>query len=219
MKHLLAAVSTAALLIAGAAGLASAAQQVASQQDRQFVKEALASGQEEVAAGRLAQAQGGSPAVREFGRWMVTDHTLMGHLLQHHAKEAGIDTTAGQPSPGALNELKPLHDREFDLRYVSMEVEDHQKAVSLFQKEAQSGQNEGLKTLAQLAVPALQEHLAEAKELNNLLYGTTTRVNEQSVPSAAPPATATRATTATDQPPAVKEMNKEGLERIEKEGK
>ena len=210
-----AAVSAIALLVAGAA---NAAQQD-SDQDRQFVKEALASGQAEVAAGRLAQAQGGSPAVREFGRWMVTDHTLIGEMLQHRAKGAGIEAASGQPPSGALDALKPLHDREFDIRYVTMQVQDHEKAVALFQKQAQSGQNEALKTLAQLATPALGQHLAEAKELSSLLYGTTTRVNESSVSSAAPPATTGHTTTATGQPPMVKEMNKEGLERIEKEGK
>jgi Domain of unknown function (DUF4142) len=103
--------------------------------------------------------------------------------------------------------------------YLKEQVQDHEKAVALFQKQAQSGQNEGLKSLAQLAVPLLQEHLAEARELNNLSYATTTRASEQSVTSSAPPATTTQTTTSNAQPPMVKEMNQEAKERLEKEGK
>jgi predicted outer membrane protein len=191
----------------------------ASDQDRQFVAEAAAGGQEEVVAGRLAQAQAGSPAVREFGRWMAADHALLDQLLKMRAKEAGIDLPTAAPKPGGLDALKPLHDRQFDQAYLKEQVQDHEKVVALFQKQAQSGQNEGLKSLAQLALPLLQEHLAEAKELNTLAYATTTRASEQSVTSSAPPATTTQTTTSNAQPPMVKEMNQEAKERLEKEGK
>src|SRR5690349_15259116 len=172
----------------------------ASDQDRHFVAEAATSGQAEVAAGRLAQQQAGSPAVREFGRWMAADHTLLSEMLKVHAKEVGVEVPAAAPQKGALDALKPLHDRQFDQAYLKEQVEDHEKAVALFQKQAQSGQNDGLKSLAQLALPLLQEHLGQAKDLNNLAYATTTRVPEQSVTSSAPPATTTQTTTSNAQP-------------------
>jgi putative membrane protein len=206
-------------VIPGLTSLPALAAGDASDQDRQFVAQAAASGQEEVAAGRLAQAQAGSPAIREFGRWMAADHTLMDQLLKMRAKEAGIEVPAVAPKASALDALKPLHDRQFDQAYIKEQVQDHEKVVALFQKQAQSGQNEGLKSLAQLALPLLQEHLAEAKDLNNLAYATTTRASEQSVTSSAPPATTTQTTTSTAQPPMVKEMNQEAKERLEKEGK
>jgi len=45
------------------------------------------------------------------------------------------------------------------------------------------------------------------------------RPHEQSVPSAAPPATTTRTTTSDKQEPMVKQMNKDAKEKLEKEGK
>jgi hypothetical protein len=43
--------------------------------------------------------------------------------------------------------------------------------------------------------------------------------SQTSVPQHTPPATPTQATTSTQQPPMVKEMNQQGKARIEKEGK
>jgi hypothetical protein len=48
-----------------------------------------------------------------------------------------------------------------------------------------------------------------AKELNN----------QTSIPSAAPPATVTQTTGATDQSPAMKQVNKAGEEKLKTEGK
>jgi putative membrane protein len=201
-------------------GLSARAEQIASDQDRHFVAQAIASGQEEVEAGRLAQSQAGMPAVRVFGRWMAADHTLVGQLVQMRAKEAGISVPAAPAQKSAMDKLKAAHDRQFDAAYLSVQVQDHEKAVALFQQEAQSGVNPGLKSLAQLVLPALQEHLAQAKELSTLAYATTTRAPEQpSTSSAAPPATAKQTTTSSSQGPAVQQMNKEAKDRIEKEGK
>jgi len=201
-------------------GTSAHAEQIASDQDRQFVAQAIASGQEEVAAGRLAQSQAGTPAVRVFGRWMAGDHTLVGQLLQMRAKEAGISIPAGTAPKNAMDKLKTAHDRQFDTAYLSAQVQDHEKAVALFQQEAQSGVNPGLKSLAQLVLPVLQEHLAEAKELSTLSYATTTRAPEQSsTSSAAPPATTKQTTTSSSQPAPVQQMNQDAKARLEKEGK
>jgi predicted outer membrane protein len=47
-------------------------------------------------------------------------------------------------------------------------VRDHERTIALFQQEGQSGQNPQLKFFAQQAVPVLQQHLAEARELQGL---------------------------------------------------
>ena len=45
-----------------------------SQQDKTFVHEAGAGNLAEVEPGQLAEQKAADPAVREFGRWMATDH-------------------------------------------------------------------------------------------------------------------------------------------------
>ena len=54
----------------------------------------------------------------------------------------------------------------FDKAYVPMQVAAHEKAVSLFAAYAESGDNEALKNWAGDTLPALKEHLKEAKALN-----------------------------------------------------
>jgi putative membrane protein len=44
-------------------------------------------------------------------------------------------------------------------------VEDHEKAVKLFSKEAQQGQDADLKAFAAKTLPTLQEHLSRAVQL------------------------------------------------------
>jgi hypothetical protein len=55
---------------------------------------------------------------------------------------------------------------------------------------------------------------ATAKSLTQAQGG-----QQTSLPQSAPPATTTQATTSTQQPPMVKQMNQQGKERIETEGK
>lgn len=207
------------LAMAPVCSAAAVAQQRVSQQDRQFVDQAAAGGRAEIAAGKLAEAQAGNPAVREFGRWMVTDHTMMAEMLQFRARQAGITVPTATADEASLNSLKSLHDAQFDKTYVAQQVEAHNKTIALFQKEIQSGENPGLKSVARFAMPALQQHLAEAKDLQTLSFATTSGGQETSLPTSAPAATTTRATTSNAQGPVVKQMNQSEKARVEQEGK
>lgn len=206
------------VLVALAAAPAARADQASGGQDTDFVRHAAAAGAAEVAAGRLAQAQASDPAVREFGRWMATDHTLVNQLLQTHAREAGLGADASAPAPThALDALRSLHGRAFDDRYLAMQISDHEKAVDLFRREAKGGENAGLRRMAQHALPALQEHLAEARELQSGAQGN--QASGQASSGGAPGTSTTQATTAPDQSAAVKQTNDEGAKRLETEGK
>jgi putative membrane protein len=213
-------VFAAALLIAPMLPVSGArAQGNVNQQDRTFVREAATSGKEEVAAGRLAEGQAGAPAVREFGRWMVTDHTLLNNMLEVHARQARIQLSTTPAAQSKLNTLGSLHDQRFDQAYIAGQVQAHERAVAVFQQEIMSGENTGLRSLARTSLPVLQEHLAEAKDLQTVALSTAPGGTEMSVPSSAPPASTTRATTSTAQSPTVKSMNSAAKQRIEQEGK
>ncbi len=158
------------MAVAGAGLMAclagAAAAQAPKQGDRQFLDEATSSGQTEITAGQLAQKQG-SPGVRVFGRWMVTDHTLVGNLLADRAKEMGI-ALPGESVQAVTTgpDLASLHDKDFDAPYLKQQVADHQKAIALFERESASGTDAALQRIAQLALPAIREHLAVAQQLS-----------------------------------------------------
>ena len=171
MTRPLLAASVAGLLAAGPA-LAQNTQGggTAGSQDRTFVQQAAQGNVAEAQEGRLAMQQAASPAVREFGRWMFTDHTGMDKWLAMIAQREGfqVPTTPNQEQTQKLLQLRGLHGEQFDRTYIPDQVQDHQKTIALFQQEAQSGQNPQLKFFAQQSVPVLQQHLAEAQELQSL---------------------------------------------------
>ncbi len=145
---------------------ATAGNATLNQQDRTFLKEA-ANGKAEVETGRYVQEHGDNAAVREFGRWMVTDHTMADQMLERTATTAGAQLPSGldHEAQEMVNRVQKLHGSELDRTYINAMVEDHKKDVHSFQQEAQSGQNPEVKAFAQEILPALEQHLAAAQEL------------------------------------------------------
>ncbi len=204
MKQLLAAASVCALMIAApawaqtsgnrtttgnettttsqsAAGTQGATgAQTLSQQDKTFVEKAGAGSLAEADLGSLAVQKGATPAVREFGRWMYTDHGLVANNWLKAIVSAQGETM--QPSLTAeqkqmRQKLEGLSGHQFDREYIQAQVTDHEKTIPIFETEANQGQNTMIKNFAQSMVPVLQQHLAEAKALAG---GTATAERERS---------------------------------------
>lgn len=200
-----------------------AMRQAVNDQDRRFVEEAASAGLMEVQAGHLAMQRGEAPAVRELGRWMVTDHTEMGNMLDHHAERAGLSAPSqlNAKDRDSLERLKRHTGAEFDMHYLMDQVEAHKQAVELFKEEAESGQSPPLRWFARHMEPMLTQHLAEAQELRAAPESAAAHAAHASTPAAPmaeavkPPRTLQEGTT-----PAVRHsLNQEGAQRIEKEGK
>jgi putative membrane protein len=146
---------------------ATAATATLSREDQQFVKEAGAGGLAEVELSKMAQ-KSGNPEVKNFADRMVQDHSKANQELVTIAGSLGVDV------PKALDaehqrlsqKLAALHGKAFDEEYMRAMVEDHNKAVMLFQTEERSGQNPELKQFAQKALPILQTHQQMAQELS-----------------------------------------------------
>ncbi len=138
-----------------------------SQQDKNFAKEAAQGGKAEIDIGRYMEEHGQNVKVREFGHRMVTDHTAADTKLRQAATRATIQLPAA-PDPdekNTLSELRKLKGAELDRAYIRDMVQDHQKDVQAFQQEAQSGANTEMKSFAQSTLPTLQQHLAQAQEI------------------------------------------------------
>jgi putative membrane protein len=149
---------------------ASALSQPLNQQDRDFLNQAAMGGSGEVAMGRIAETQAAGPAVREFGRWMVTDHSAINEALERLSHRMGATLASGMdPQDQAmLEKLKGLHGRAFDAQYIPDQVQGHEKTIALFEREEREGAQPVLKTLAHNTLVMLHEHLTEAQELAQL---------------------------------------------------
>lgn len=138
-----------------------------SSDDRNFVMEAASGGMAEVQLGKLAQQRGESEAVKKFGQRMVEDHGKSNAELAAIAKKLGIDVPKqpGKKHESAMKKLEGLKGEKFDQAYAEQMVKDHEATISLFEREAKSGQAAELKSFAEKSLPALQEHLKMAKAL------------------------------------------------------
>jgi putative membrane protein len=169
MKGLLTAVSVSALLAGAPAWAQNTATEnrTLNQQDKTFIQQAGAGSLAEVELGQLAEQKAATPAIREFGRWMATDHSLankwLSSLLQEEHENAQPTLTAEQRQ--LRQKLEGLSGAQFDQQYIEHMVQDHEKTVPLFEKEAREGHNPAVRTFAESLTPVIQQHLAEAKEL------------------------------------------------------
>jgi putative membrane protein len=169
MKGFLSAASVCALLVATPvwAQNSTTGARSLSQQDKTFIHEAGAGNLAEAELGQLAVQKAGTPAVKEFGRWMATDHGLANEWLAAILREEHetFQPTLTAEQKQLKQKLEGLNGTQFDQQYVEHMLQDHEKTVPVFEKEAKEGRNPAIKTYAENLTPVLKEHLSEVKEL------------------------------------------------------
>jgi len=142
--------------------------------DMTFVMKAAADGKHEVMLGELAKAQAASADLKKFAEKMVTDHTKANEELMAAAKAAKIAVPGGLPEDMVkeVEKFKALKGAEFDRMYARHMVEDHEKAVKLFENASMNLRDPGLKGFATKTLPVIKEHLEMAKKLSGGTGGT-----------------------------------------------
>jgi putative membrane protein len=107
--------------------------------DMKFVRSANAGGEMEVALGKLAESK-------------------------------GVDLTKGkekrqQKIDDKVADLSKKTGADFDKAYVDDMVEDHEKDVKEFKKQAEAAKDEDVKKWAAQTLPTLEEHLKMIKDI------------------------------------------------------
>jgi putative membrane protein len=165
MKSILYAV-VAGLLLSSAA---FADQDRVASADKTFAEKAAQGGLTEVKLGQLAQEKSSNPKIKDFGDKLVRDHTKANDELKQIAAEKGVklpgDLSAEQKQHYA--KLDKLNGAAFDKAFIDHMVNDHQKDIGEFQKEAGSGKDAAIKEFAGSTLPTLKEHLKIAQDLSN----------------------------------------------------
>ena len=141
--------------------------------DQDFVNQATQAGMMEVQLGKLAENHASDDAVKDFAHRMVKDHTAANDTLMAAAKNVKV---AAAPAPdkeahAAADKLPNLKGADFDKAYMQQMVDDHQKAVSVFEAESKNGTDPALKSFAADTLPMLQDHLKMAQSIYDKLKG------------------------------------------------
>jgi putative membrane protein len=141
--------------------------------DQQFVMKVSASDLAEINLGRVAARQASDPAVRQFAQRLVDDHTKASAELIRIANKRSLPAarTMDAQHRQLQDRLLNLKGADFDRAFLNQMVDDHKKAVTLFEAESKTAKDADLKAFAAKALPHLKEHLKMAQDLAAKLKG------------------------------------------------
>jgi putative membrane protein len=133
--------------------------------DRHWLKAIIQSDRAEIAAGKLAQQRGTTPAVRDLGAMLVADHA------KHLARITKVARRLHQAVPTSRSPVQRwqalvlggLTGAPFDAAWLSAQIADHQQDISDTQDEVTDGSHALLRNEAQVVLPTLRKHLKAAQ--------------------------------------------------------
>ncbi len=135
-------------------------------QDKLFVRQAALGGQAEVELSKIAQKKASNEAVREFANRMVEVHSKSNQQLLRTGRGLNpeLPKNLDAEHQTVRNELQKASGQDFDIAYISAQIQDHQRTANLLQWHISTGQNEALKKYSMETLPEVMEHLEHAKQ-------------------------------------------------------
>jgi putative membrane protein len=158
--------------------------------DSLLISQAILANQQEMRLGTLAQQKAASPAVKQFGQRMVTDHSTMGKQWSALAAQNGLSIKPN-PDPTQTEQtsnLQSLSGTAFDRLYMTAMIQGHQRVVSDLQSQASSAKSAEVRQLSASELPIVQQHLTLATQVGSQV-GATTDVAVVPTPPPATPGT------------------------------
>jgi len=131
-----------------------------------FVSAAGLAGMTEVALGKAALKKSEDPAIQEFAQRMVRDHGNANEKLAAIAKRKALSfpTSLDSEHKSAVQQVTAKSGAEFEAAYAQQMVEDHDKAVALFESASKMSDTD-LSGFASKTLPTLKEHKEMADRL------------------------------------------------------
>lgn len=135
--------------------------------EKEFVLRAVTGGIKAIELSRLAVDRATGPEVKRFAKQMLDDHSKANDELKNilASKDMVLPGDVWK-TPAAVKELVNLRGARFDKKYMVVQVEDLEKTVTLFERQADEGVDPELKAFASQMLPALHEHLKQASGIH-----------------------------------------------------
>jgi len=151
----------AAVLLSGAWGAAAVAADPPPTAD--VLMKLHHSNQKEIAMGKLAQKNGQSKGVKNYGKKLVKDHTAADKKVMAMAKQQKVDLMAGEAPKHDMGDMGTGAD--FDAKFIQAMLDDHKRDIAEATAARDSTTDEKLKALLTGLVPTLQKHQDTAQAL------------------------------------------------------
>ncbi len=141
--------------------------------DGKFMMMAAMSDMNEIGLSNQALSKSTNDEVKKLAQMMIDDHTKSSEELKPIAASKGVmlPTEMDSKHKSGMEKMSSMSGMEFDMAYVKMMVKDHEKAVSMFQKEAESGKDAEAKAFAAKTLPVLQGHLDMSRKMMSSMSG------------------------------------------------
>jgi putative membrane protein len=154
-------------------GMSGSASSRLSPGDSKFVRDAAESSLAEIQLGQMGVQKATNSDVKAFAQRMIDDHTQANSQLAPIASQKGVTlpTDVSALHKHAASQLSKLSGAEFDRAFMDQMVTDHQKVVAEFQHVSKGAKDSDVKSFASTKLPALQEHLRMAQDLDSRVGG------------------------------------------------
>jgi putative membrane protein len=133
-----------------------------------FLKKAIEGNYAEIEMGKLAQQNGKTDNVKQFGQMLSDDHTAANQKAIDAAKSMGVTPPDGPNArqKADYDRLAKLTGERFDRDFARHMVTDHEKDLADYKKEAKQADAAG--DYAKTEVDVLQKHFDSAKSLRSI---------------------------------------------------
>jgi putative membrane protein len=155
-----------------AASPASTSRDKASWGDRRFVTKAADGGHAELQLAELAAQRATNPDVKTFAKNMVDAHGKMNTDLISLASQKAIKLDTDDDKDRAYKRLSKKSGAEFDQEFVEHMIDEHEKAVKMFEKASNDAKDSDVRSFAAKHVGHLREHLQQAQGLRQAVTPT-----------------------------------------------
>jgi len=135
--------------------------------DSSFARQACQASAAEIEIGKMAALNTRNKAIRKFAQVLSDDHASAEKELStlFARKQMPPEAEFAEGFQHSVQRLAELKGGAFDAAFKQQVIEDHEKAISLFERQAEQGTDPDLKAFAERRLPQLQEHLAMARLL------------------------------------------------------
>jgi putative membrane protein len=156
-----------AIVAIALAGMVGSAHAASPEDDATFLKTAIGIDLAEIDVGNLAQKNGGSDMVKQFGSMLVADHTKDRDAVMALAKKMSVEipNAPSTDDQATYKRLSALSGADFDKAFGDAMAKGHKAAIALYTDKS-GDQGSSLASYAKDTIPTLQKHLDEATKIS-----------------------------------------------------